>query len=159
MDQLVAIMATGSGRPDADKPSRDRPALVHVPWSTPGARVTLGSDELYNLNTECVPDVLGMRARRPEAAVIKVVSAGDSQCVRVLIPDENVWYQGFHDVLLFDMADEDAPYVAVNDVSAVRKQWPVSVVSGMTRRQLEHATRARSDIVEPRRGYGHYVGM
>ena len=74
MDQLVAIMATGSGRPDVDKPGRDLPVLVHVPWSTPGARVTLGSDELYDYDTECVPDILGLRARRPEAAMVKVMS-------------------------------------------------------------------------------------
>ena len=71
------------------------------------------------------------------AAVVKVMSGKDSQCVRVLIPDEIVGYQGFHDVLLNDMADADVPYVAVSDLSALRYEWPVLVVSGITRHQLE----------------------
>ena len=62
VDQFVAVMATGIGRPDADKPGRDLPVRVHVPWSTPGAGVTLGSTEPYDLDMECVPDVLGLRA-------------------------------------------------------------------------------------------------
>ena len=69
--------------------------------------MTLGSTELYDLDTKCVPDVLGLHARGPEAAVVKVMSGRGSQCVRVLIPDDNVGFQGFHDVLLFDMADVD----------------------------------------------------
>ena len=36
VDQLVAIMATGSGRSDADKPDRGLPVRMHVPWSTQG---------------------------------------------------------------------------------------------------------------------------
>ena len=61
----------------------------------------------------------------------------DSQCVRVLIPDDNVGYRGFHDVMLVDRTEEDAPYVAVSDLSALRQQWPDLVISGMTNRQLE----------------------
>ena len=49
-----------------------------------------------------------------------VMLGRDSQCVRVLIPDDNVGHRGFYDVLLFDMTDEDTPYVAVNDLSALR---------------------------------------
>ena len=69
--------------------------------------------------------------------VVKVMSGKDSQCVRVLIPDENVGYQGFHDVLLNDMADADAPYVAVSELSALRQEWPALVISGMIRHQFE----------------------
>ena len=43
----------------------------------------------------------------------------DSQCIRVLIPDEDVGYRGFHDVMLFDRTEDDAPYVVVSDLSAL----------------------------------------
>ena len=56
---------------------------------------------------------------------------------RVLIPDDNVGHKGFHDVLLHDMADADPPYVAVSDLSSLRLDWPVVIMSGMTRHQLE----------------------
>ena len=121
-DQLVPIMATGNGQPEANRPSGDIPGRVHVPWSSRGTGVTLGSAGLYDLDTRYIPDVLGLCARRLEAAVVKVLSRKDNRCVRVLIPDENVGHQGFHDVLLHDMADADAPYVAVSDLSALRQE-------------------------------------
>ena len=135
-DRFVPIMATGNSRPEANRPGGDLPARVHVPWSSRGGGggggVTLGSAGLYDLDTRYIPDVLGLRARRPEAAVVKVMLRKDNRCVRVLIPDENVGHQGFHDVLLNDMADADAPYVAVSDLSALRQDWPAMVISGMT---------------------------
>ena len=61
----------------------------------------------------------------------------DSDCVCVLIPDDDVGYRGFHDVVLVDRMEEDAPYVAVSDLSALRQQWPDLVISSMTNHQLE----------------------
>ena len=65
-----------------------------------------------------------------------------------MIPDEKVGDQGFHDVTLIDMADADAPYVSVNDLSILWLLWPVFVVFGMTRHQqeleqLRHACKKR----------------
>ena len=82
---------------------------------------------LYDLGTKRIPDVLGLQARQPEAAVVKVMSIQDNRCIRVLIPDENVGHGGFHDVLLHDMADSDSPYVVVSDLMALRLDWPVVV--------------------------------
>ena len=81
--------------------------------------------------------MLGLHARRPEAPLVKVMLGHDSQCVRVLIPDDDVGYRGFHDVVLVDRMEEDAPYVAVSDLSALRQQWPDLVISGMSNHQLE----------------------
>ena len=39
--------------------------------------------------------------------------------------------------MLFDGMEEDAPYVAVNYLPALRQQWPDLVISGMANRQLE----------------------
>ena len=99
--------------------------------------LTLGSPGLYDLDTSSIPDVLCLRAQRPGAAVVKVMSRKDNRCVWVLIPDENVGHKGFHDVLLHDMADADPPYFAVSDLSALRLDWSAVIMSGMTRHQLE----------------------
>ena len=51
---------------------------------------------------DCMPDVLGLHARRPEAPLIKVMLGCDSGCVCVQIPDADVGHRGFHDVVLVD---------------------------------------------------------
>ena len=78
-----------------------------------------------------------MHARRPEAAVGKVMTGCDSRSVRVLIPDEKMKDCGFHDVTLLDMGDVEGSDVSMGDLSILRLQWPLSVVSGLARQQLE----------------------
>ena len=55
----------------------------------------------------------------------------------ILIPDAGVVDGGFHGVTLVDMADTVGPTVFMGDLSVLRRQWPVSVVSGMSWRQME----------------------
>ena len=43
----------------------------------------------------------------------------------------------FHDVTLIDMANADGPVVPMGDLCLLRHQWPLSVVSGMTRKQTD----------------------
>ena len=47
--------------------------------------MTLDFAGIYDLDTTCVPDVLGLHARRPEAAVVKVIQSRDRRSVRVLV--------------------------------------------------------------------------
>ena len=54
----MSVMATGSGQADMDKPTQNIPILR----KNPRVGVTLDSAELYDLNPECVPDVLGLHA-------------------------------------------------------------------------------------------------
>ena len=60
----------------------------------------LASDQLYDLAPE-IPDVMGLRALRPSAAIVKVMSVPNSWCIRVVAPDDHVNI-GFHEVLLHD---------------------------------------------------------
>ena len=70
-------------------------------------------------------------------AVIKVMTGRDSRSVRVLVPDGNVRDRGLHDVTLVDMGNVEGPDVSMDELSILRQQWPLSVVSGMARLQLE----------------------
>ena len=117
--------------------AKHSPVQDPVSWNSRGSGVTLSSAGLFNLDTKRLPDILGLRARQPEAAVMKVMSIPNNRCIRVLIPDENVGHGGFHDVLLHDMAEADSPYVATTDLMALRLAWPAVVLSGMVRHQLE----------------------
>ena len=136
-DNFVAVMVTGSGQPKADRTGMDYQVQVKVTWNAPEAFMTLDSAGIYDLDTKCVPGVLGLRAQCPEVAVVKVMSGRDSRSVWVLVPDENVRDRSVHDVTLLDMVDAEWPDIAVSDLSILRLQWPVSVVSGMARQQLE----------------------
>ena len=78
-----------------------------------------------------------LRARRHEVAVVKVMTGCDSRSVRVLVPDEKMKDRGFHDFTLLDMGDVEGPDVSVGDLSILCLQWPLSVVSGLTRQELE----------------------
>ena len=134
LDQIVAIMAIGSSRPEADRTGIDFQVRVQVPWNAPEACVTLDSAGLYDLDTKCVPDVLGLRARRPEAAVIKVMTGR----VRVLIPDEKVVTcpsYGFSGLYLWFLG------------------W-----SNISRSLNNCAMRVRNGIVGSRRAYVHSAG-
>ena len=43
----------------------------------------LASEQLYDIPLE-IPDVMGLRALRPSAAIVKVMSVPDSRCIRVV---------------------------------------------------------------------------
>ena len=55
----------------------------------------------------------------------------------MLIPDANVTDRSFHNVTLLDMAEAVEPAVPVEDLSLLRRQWPISVLSGMSRKQTD----------------------
>ena len=76
-----------------------------LPGTFLGFALDLGSDRLYDL-VQDIPDVMGILALQPSAAIVKVISMPDSRYVRVVTPDDHVNI-GFHEVLLHDLEDED----------------------------------------------------
>ena len=58
-------------------------------------------DKIYDL-PESIQDVMGLQAVRPSAAVCKVMTVPDSNCVRIVTPDDHV-PTGFHEILIYDM--------------------------------------------------------
>ena len=67
-------------------------------------------NKLYDL-PESIQDVMGLQALRPSAAVCKVMAIPDSNCVRIVTPDKHV-PTGFHEILIYDMGQEEWPHVA-----------------------------------------------
>ena len=133
----MCSMASGTDRTGVDGFGGDSPVQDPVSWNSRGSGVTLSSAGVYNLGT-------------------KVMSIPNNHWIRALIPDENVGHRGFHDVLLHDMAEADSPYVATSDLMALCLDWPVVVLSGMVRHQLEleqmrHECK-KNDSVMPRLG-------
>ena len=92
-------------------------------------------DKLYDL-PETIQDVMGLQALRPSAAVCKVMTVPDSNCVRIVTPDEHV-PTGFHEILIYDMGQEEWPKVHLSEIGCLRLDWPKELFSFVGRYQLE----------------------
>ena len=66
-----------------------------------------------------IPDVVGLQATRPSAAIVKVMSVPNSHCVRVLLPDDHVNI-GFHDILIHDLEEEELPFIMIHELECLR---------------------------------------
>ena len=75
-----------------------------LPGTFRGFDLNLQSDRRYDLDS-AIPDVIGLRAIQPDAAVIKVMSIPDNCCIRVVIPDDHV-HSTFHEIIIHDMEEE-----------------------------------------------------
>ena len=86
---------------------------------------------MYDLAPD-IPDVKGLWALRPSAAVVKVMSVPDSWCIRVVTPDDHVNI-GFHEILLHDMGEEELPFVATSELEYIHRIWPRALFVFMSR--------------------------
>ena len=130
-------MASGDSRSEADRSGVNFRVRIQGPWNAPDSLVTLDSPGMVVLDTAHVADVLGLRTRDADTELVRVLPGRAQDSVRILIPDANAGASGFHDVTLMDMADAGRPPVSVGDLGMLRRQWPVSVVAGMSQRQTE----------------------
>ena len=79
---------------------------------------------------------MGLQALRPSAAVCKVMTVPNSNCVRIVTPDEHV-DTGFHDILVYDMGQEEWPQVPLSEIGCLRLDWPKDLFAFVGRYQLE----------------------
>ena len=97
-------MASGRS-PDMDQAGPSYAPSDPLPGTFFGLSLDIRSEWLYDLAPE-IPDVMGLRALMPSAAIVKVMSVPDSRCIRVVTPDDHVNI-GFHEILLHDMGEEE----------------------------------------------------
>ena len=119
----------------ADQSSAVATVSTSLPGTFLGLALYLKSDRLYDL-TENIPDVIGLHALRPSAAICKVITVPDSCCVRVVTPDDHV-NMGFHEILMHDLAQEEWPLVTLSDIGCLLLDWPKSLFTFMGRFQFE----------------------
>ena len=60
----------------------------------------------------------------------------NSNCVRIVTPDEHV-NTGFHEILVYDMGQEEWPQVTLSDIGCLRLDWPKDLFAFVGRYQLE----------------------
>ena len=75
--------------PVLDQAEAATAATNPLPGTFIGLSLDLKSDKLYDLGG-AIPDVMGLRAIQPKAAVVKEMSVRDSRCVRVVVPDDHL---------------------------------------------------------------------
>ena len=121
-----------AGCQPASRSGVDLTAQLNVPWNAPEVLVNMESAGLYELDTESMPDVMGLRARQLGVAVIRVMTGRDSRRVWALVLDGNVLHRGFHDVTLVDMNHVDGSEVPVAELDTLRL-----IISGMSDFQFE----------------------
>ena len=78
-------MSSGVDLPAVEEAGAAPAASDPLPGTFLGLELDLRSDKLYDLGG-AIPDVIGLRAIQPKAAIVKVMSVPDSRCVRVVIP-------------------------------------------------------------------------
>ena len=116
-----------------------------LPGTFLGLTLDLKSDNLHDLGG-AIPDVMGLRAIQPRAAIVKLMSVPDSRCVRVVVPDDHVSL-GFHEILIHNLEDEELPFVAESELSCLRLDWPKTLFTFMSRYQF--------DLVQMRKDAGN----
>ena len=99
---VFRVRAMESDRlPDREQAGPSYAASGPLPGTFLGPALDIRSESLYELAPD-IPDVMGLRALRPDAADVKVMSVRDSRCIRVVTLDDHVAY-GYHKILLHDM--------------------------------------------------------
>ena len=60
----------------------------------------------------------------------------DSNCVRIVTPDEHV-PTGFHEILIYDMGQEEWPKVPLSEIGCLRLDWPISTGIGTNEERVQ----------------------
>ena len=97
-----------SRSPDRDQADPSYAASDPLTGTFLDLSLDIRSEKLYDLAPH-FPYVMGLRALRPSAAVVKVMSVPDSRCIQVVTPDDHL-NCGFHEILLHDILSKARPF-------------------------------------------------
>ena len=126
------VMSAATFRPMVTRPQTIEEVPSHPSESFLKHVSDTHRDKLYDL-PENIQDVMGLQALRPSAAVCKVMTIPNSNCVIIVIPDEHV-ITGFH---VYDMGQEEWPQVPLREIDCLRLDWPKDLFAFVGRYQLE----------------------
>ena len=100
-----------------------------LPGTFLGFGLDLRLDKLYDLGG-ALPDMMS------RVAIVKIMTVPDSRCVRVIVPDDHL-PNGFHEILIHDIEDEETLLVVLSGLGCLRLDWPNALFTFMARYQLE----------------------
>ena len=113
-----------------------------------------------DLDLSISPDVFGLRAFDNEKPVTRMLP-GSSPCeLRLMIPDEKLGKDGFHDVIIENLSGTPtwrSSHVSPAEVTTLRRQWPKAVFETL-RRRAPDIERLRRDAPNRTDKAFHYSG-
>ena len=134
--RVFRVRAMVSDRlPNGEQAGPSGAPLGPLPGTFLGPALDIRLESLYELALD-IPDVIGLRALRPDAAAVKVMSVRNSRCIRVVTPDDHVTCS-YHEILLHDMGEEELPFVSLSELDYLRRIWPRAVFAFMTQYQQD----------------------
>ena len=130
---ISSAMASRDSRPKADQSGICFRNQLQVPWNAP-----------ESIRGGCIghlghPRTRPLQARNDCAEPTRVLPGRAQNSVWALIPDNRAAPWGFHDVTLVDMAGATGPSISNEDLSSLRRQWPISLVARMSKRPCARA--------------------
>ena len=139
-------MASGEdrrGQPAGDRNGVTFQCEIRTSLNPPKAYVYLNSPGVVVLNTTVIPDVLGLHAFNEEAALVPVLPGASPNIVWVLVPDDRAAPRGFHDLLIEDLSATKVLPASAGALTVLRQHWPPSLLSGMTKCQVDMESQRR----------------
>ena len=124
-------------------------------------RMNMYSLGVTDLDLSISPDVFGLRAFDKTKAVTRMLPGSSPYELSLMIPDDKLGNDGFHDVMIENLSGTPAwrsSYVSLAEVTSLRRQWPKAVFKTLRRRapdieRLRRDAPNRSDKVFRYRGY------
>ena len=96
---------------------------------------------VVDLDLAISPDAFGLRAFDVSIKLLTRMLPGSSLCeLRLMIPDLGIAPEGFHDVLIENLAASltwQSRHISPGDVTLLRRRWPKAVFRTMRRRSKE----------------------
>ena len=134
-----SVMASGDDR-NSQPSGKTFCCEMRISWDPPKTYIDFTSPGVVVLDTTVVPDVVGLYAFDDKAALVQVLPGDFPNIVGVLVPDDRAAPRGLHDLLIEDLSSTEARHVrpaSAADLTKLRQQWPLSLLTGMTRREVD----------------------
>ena len=131
LDTIARIMSTLGH----SSPIWDHRAQAHEMWSSHDAKGSIQMDmcslSVVDLDLSISPDAFGLQAfdhRKPLTRMLP----GSTPCeLRLMLPDSTMGSDGFHDIVIDNLATTPAwrsSHVSPSDMTAFRPRWPSRAV-------------------------------
>ena len=133
---LVAMIGMGQSsaivtyRSKANRMSRSRDENGSI-------RMNMFSLGVTDLDLSISPDVFGLRAFDKTKAVMRMLPGSPPCELRLMVPDDKLGKDGFHDVMIENLSGTLAwrsSYVSPAEVTSLRRQWLKAVFETLRRR-------------------------
>ena len=113
---------------------------------------------VVDLDLSISPDAFGLQAFDHTKPLTRMLPGSNLCELRLMLPDSRMGTDGFHDVLIDNLAASPSwrlGHISLADVTALRRRWPKAVLKTMRRRAQEVERLRRGARNRPDRAFCH----